>query len=254
MFYKTNTYHTGQKTLLPPRFSGSTLKWMALLTMLIDHIGAVFLEKGVLDAYNQQLPAAWSYDTSLFLFHADRVLRAIGRISFPIFCFLLVEGFVHTSNRRNYALRLFLFACLSEVPFDLCFNGSFLEFSYQNVLFTLLLGFLTLWLMDVARQKNPALLLLAAGVGILLGNVLSADYNWKGIVLILILYLFYSYPLEKTIAGCLSLLWEPVACLAFLPINMYNQKKGRSIKYFFYLFYPVHLLLLFLLRYAVFGI
>ena len=254
MFYKIRYPDTAKNTLLPPLLTGSALKWIALVTMLTDHIGAVFLENGVISAYNQQLSSAWDFEATAFLYQADRILRSVGRISFPIFCFLLVEGFVHTSNRKKYALRLFLFACVSELPFDLCFNGGLLEFSYQNVMFTLLIGFLTLWLMDIVRQKNPVLLLFAAGGGILLGKLFAADYNWKGIVLILILYLFYSYPLEKTIAGCLSLLWEPVACFAFLPINLYNQQKGRSMKYFFYLFYPAHLLLLFSLRYAVFGI
>ena len=165
---------------------------------------AVFLENGVISAYNQQLSSAWDFETTSFLYQADRILRSVGRISFPIFCFLLVEGFVHTSNRKKYALRLFLFACVSELPFDLCFNGGLLEFSYQNVMFTLLIGFLTLWLMDIVRQKNPVLLLFTAGGGILLGKLFAADYNWKGIVLILILYLFYSYPLENHLGSCLS--------------------------------------------------
>ena len=254
MLYKTSIPGIPKKTLLPPCLSGSALKWIALFTMLIDHIGAVFLENGAIAAYNQQLSSAFSYEATLALYHADHVLRFLGRISFPIFCFLLVEGFVHTSNRKKYALRLFLFACISEIPFDVCFRREILELSYQNVMFTLLIGFLTLWIMDMVRQKNPVLMLLAAGGGILAGAVFAADYNWKGLVLILILYLFYSYPLEKTIAGCLSLLWEPAACLAFLPINLYNQQKGKSMKYFFYLFYPLHLFLLFLVRYAVFGI
>lgn len=131
-------------TLLPPLLSGSTLKWIALLTMLIDHMGAVLLECGVVQAYNLNLPTAFSYETSLFFFQADRIIRQIGRISFPIFCFLLVEGFHYTSNRKKYALRLFLFALLSEIPFDLALQGTVLEFGYQNVMFTLLFGFLTL--------------------------------------------------------------------------------------------------------------
>lgn len=245
---------TGRKHLLPARLSGSDLKWIAIVTMLIDHIGAVILEKGVILSYNQQLSTALSYDTSVFFSHMDRMIRQIGRISFPIFCFLLVEGFFHTSNKAKYALRLSLFALLSEIPFDLCFNGAILEFSYQNVMVTLLLGFLTIWAMDTARQYHPALFLLPAAAGILAGYLCHADYNWKGIILILILYLLYNYPLERTITACISLLWEPAACFAFLPLNMYNHKKGQSIKYFFYLFYPVHLLLLFLIRYLIFGI
>lgn len=250
-----NTFATArQKSLFPPVFSGSTLKYLALFTMLIDHIGAVILEKGVIAAYNQQLPTALSYETSLFCSHVNHIIRQIGRISFPIFCFLLVEGFFHTSNKKKYALRLALFALLSEIPFDLGFSGCILEFSYQNVMFTLLLGFLTIWAMEKMREKHPRLFVLPAGAGLFLSYFLHTDYSWKGITLILILYLFYYYPLEKTIAGCISLLWEPMACFAFIPLNMYSHQKGQSMKYFFYLFYPVHLLLLFFIRYWIFGI
>ena len=225
--------------LLPPIFSGSTLKIIAIITMLIDHIGAVILENGYIQAYQLNLPQALSYENTLLIWKVDWVLRKTGRIAFP------------TSNRKKYALRLALFALLSEIPFDLCFNGSALEFSYQNVMVTLLIGFLTLMAMDEARKRMPALALVAAGAGLLLGYLLKTDYSYKGVILIIVLYLFQSYPLERTIAGCLSLLWEAPACLAFIPINMYNGQRGRKIKYFFYLFYPVHLMLLFLIRYAL---
>lgn len=246
--------NTPPKKTLPALLTGNALKWIAVITMFIDHIGAVILEKGVILAYNQHLSTALSYNTSLFLSHADRIIRQIGRISFPIFCFLLVEGFYHTSNRRRYALRLALFAVLSEIPFDLAFNKTVLEFSYQNVLFTMLFGFLSIWAMEKARAKYPALTLLPGAAGLLLGYCFHADYNWKGIALILIFYLLYHYPVEKIIAGCLSLLWEPMACFAFIPINLYNHKRGRGTKYFFYFFYPVHLLILSAIRYLIFGI
>ena len=251
-------YSTKKKrgnTLLPPRLSGSTLKWIALLTMLIDHIGAVLLECGVLQAYSLHLPTALSYEASYSVFQADLIIRQIGRISFPIFCFLLVEGFHHTSNRKKYALRLFFFALLSEIPFDLALQGTFLEFGYQNVLFTLLFGFLTLWAMEWAKETHPGLSFVFAGLGLLVGYFFHSDYDWKGILLILILHVFYYYPVEKTIIGCLSLLWEPTACLAFIPLNLYNHQKGKSgWKYFFYLFYPAHLLVLFFIRYGIFRI
>lgn len=242
------------KTKLPPILNSTNLKWIALVTMLIDHIGAVILEMGAISAYNQGLPSAFSYNTSVFLSKIDVFIRQIGRISFPIFCFLLVEGFYHTSNKRKYAFRLFLFACISEIPFDLCFRGRLLEFSYQNVMFTLLFGFLTIWAIEFLREKREKLCFIPAALGILTGMFFHVDYNWKGIVLILVLYFFYLYPVEKTIAGCLALYWEPTACLAFIPINLYNHEKGKGLKYFFYLFYPVHLLILFLIRFSIFHI
>lgn len=147
------------------------------------------------------LPQALSYENTLLIWKIDWVLRKIGRIAFPIFCFLLVEGFIHTSNRKKYALRLALFALLSEIPFDLCFRGKFLEFSYQNVMITLLVGFLAITAMDEARKRVPALALVAAAAGLLLGYLLKTDYSYRGVILIILLYLFQSYPLEKTIAA-----------------------------------------------------
>ena len=151
-------------------------------------------------------------------------------------------------------MRLFLFALISEIPFDLAFRYQILEFTYQNVFFTLLIGLLTIWAMEVLRQKSPVLALLPACVGLLAGNLMQTDYSWKGVLLILVLYLFYLYPAEKTIAGCLCLLWEPAACLAFVFLNLYNGKRGRSIKAFFYWFYPLHLLVLVMIRNILFSI
>ena len=243
-----------KKQLLPPAFSGYTLKWIAIVTMLIDHIGAVLFENGFIKVYNQQLPGAFSYSVTHAVWYADIWMRKIGRIAFPIFCFLLVEGFFHTSNRKKYALSLGIFALVSEIPFDLAFRSSILEFTYQNVMVTLLIGFLTIWAMEVLRQKNPAWMVVAAGIGVLAGYLVKSDYSWKGIILILVFYFFYYEPVEKTIAGCLALLWEAPACLAFVPINLYNHKRGRSLKYFFYWFYPAHILILVGIRYFFFQI
>ena len=93
-------------------------------------------------------------------------------------------------------------------------------------------------------EKNPYIQLGAVAAGMGLAWLLKTDYSYHGILLIAILYFFRFYPLLQTIAGCLSLLWEAPACLAFLPINLYNGKRGLSLKYLFYLFYPIHLLAL----------
>ena len=121
-------------------------------------------------------------------------------------------------------------------------------------MFTLLFGFLTMWAIEILKEKKEMLGIIPAVLGVLIGALFQADYDWEGIVLILVLYFFYLYPVEKTIAGCLALCWEPTACLAFIPINLYNHQKGNGPKYFFYFFYPVHLLLLFFIRFAVFRI
>lgn len=221
--------------------SGSSLKLIAIFAMAIDHFAASIIYYGIL------LPAApISPDSSAWIWYQlYQAMRFIGRIAFPIFCFLLVEGFLHTSNRTRYAIRLFLFCLISEIPFDLALFHKFFDPEHQNVFFTLLIGFLVIWLMEKAEHTDYAvpLELTVFIAGGLCAWLLKTDYDYKGILLITILYLFRFSPVLRTVAGCISLLWEPPACLAFFPIAMYNGKRGLSIKYFFYLFYPVHLLI-----------
>lgn len=115
--------------------SGYWLKVIAVISMLIDHTSAVILE---------QIPGL---ENPAFL------MRIIGRLAFPIYCFLLVEGFYHTRSRAKYAGRLFLFALISEVPFDLAFSRRMWDFSSNNVFFTLLFGLLVIWGVEGIKQK-----------------------------------------------------------------------------------------------------
>ena len=118
--------------------SGSTLKMIAIVTMFIDHIGAVIVERMLLTGNT----GVYTYEQIYIL---DRVLRSIGRLGFPLFCFLLVEGFQHTKHVGKYACRLLVFALISEIPFNLAFSGSVFFSTYQNVFFTLLIGLITMW-------------------------------------------------------------------------------------------------------------
>lgn len=240
-------------------FSTDMLKLVAMITMFIDHIGAGILEYLI-----------WSSDLSLdvksTLLDIDQVLRLIGRISFPIFCYLLVQGFLHTRNRLKYAGNLLLFALLSEFPFDFMLSSQ-LDFSSLNVLFTLLIGLLTLWGIEKAKS-NIFLIMLITAAGMTLAALLSTDYSWTGILLIVSLYLFK----ENSLLQCsISLalffaasvvrnigLYESIVqaifsqflskytlVLSFWIIYRCNGKRYiKRGKYFFYLFYPVHLLLL----------
>ena len=123
-----------------PSLSGTALKRIACLSMLIDHIGAALLENGL---FRQN--AVWQGGVRL-----DFVMRMAGRLAFPIYCFLLVEGFVHTHDFRKYALRMLGFALLSEFPFDWAFFSG-VWWGHQNVYFTLLLGLLAMKALDTFR-------------------------------------------------------------------------------------------------------
>ncbi len=242
--------------------SGSTLKIIAVVTMFIDHIGAAVLGRllmvnglGALNQSDTEAVVQWVNNHSN-IFYAYQTMRSIGRLAFPIFCYLLVEGFEHTKDRKKYALRLGLFALISEIPFDLAFKSQVLEFSYQNVFFTLFIGLVTMMIYRFFEEKTEwslylrmpiYLVVVAAGMG--LAQVMKTDYSAIGVLCIMVLYICRKNRIMQLAAGCISFFWESAAVLAFVPIAFYNGKRGLKLKYFFYAFYPVHLLLLFAVCY-----
>ena len=223
--------------------SGSGLKVLAMGTMLIDHLAAFY----------------WWYDPQFFqpLFSIGHrhitlyfILRMVGRLAFPIFCFLIVEGFLHTHDRRKYGRNLLLFAFISEMPWNLVHTGTW-QYNGQNVMFTLCLGFLGLCAMeyfrnDIRRMGFTLIGLLAVAV------LLRADYGCVGYGFILLLYSLRHNRLLQAVIGSCALSGQWIAGLAFVPINMYNGHRGfiqgPVAKYAFYLFYPVHLFLIYLLQ------
>ncbi len=211
------------------------LKWIAIITMMIDHVAAVLL---------QQSSPAWV------------AMRVIGRLAFPIFVFLLVEGFFQTKNVKKYLIRLGVFALLSEVPFDLAFYGTVIEFTHQNIFFTLFLGLACILLMSLIEKKygknsisSNVMNGIITLVFCIIAYLLRTDYSYAGILLISAFYLFKGNKVLQTftlffvsafILGYINVF----ATLAIIPIAFYNGEKGRSMKYFFYIFYPAHLLIL----------
>ena len=243
--------------------SASTLKMIALLSMLIDHVGAGILSRYLIQVGYREIiscsdPAryqAWMLEFGA-LYRTYRVLRGIGRMAFPIYSYFLVEGMKYTRNVSRYLCRLLLFAVISEVPFDLLFYNTPLEFSGQNVYFTLAIGLMVMiGIREVGlriRQSavsvcTQALILLA---GCALAELLRTDYSYYGVLSITLMYFFSaSKPLEL-LSGALSFCWGtefPVAPLTFGLLGIYKKKRGIGLKYFFYAFYPAHLLLLYLL-------
>ncbi len=228
--------------------TGSALKWIAIVTMFIDHIGACLLEVFVMNAHGTSpLAGRLTGEQIMAWYDIDIYLRLIGRIAFPIFCFLLVEGAAHTRNMGKYLLRLSLFALLAEVPFDLAFHNMPFFAGSQNVYLTLVLGLLAVWILKGWRQeiwRLPAGLLLPAFAA----QLLQTDYGAVGVLVIALMYLLRELPWLRAVVCVIvlvtfnSLEW-PTA-FSFLLIALYNGERGRQAKYFFYGFYPVHLVML----------
>lgn len=242
--------------------SGSTLKIIAVMTMFIDHIGAVIFER-ILTAngfYRINMNDVQGFsdfmDKNETVFILDSVFRLIGRLGFPIFCFLLIEGFLHTRNVWKYAFRLFLFSLVSEVPFDLAFRSSVFDMGYQNVFFTLLIGLLAITFIRMAEEKLPVNKVLQylisipiAVVFMLAAGFFRCDYGSMGVLTIVIMYFFHKNRIWEMAGGCAVLTCmsfsEITAFFALIPVYLYNGTRGLRLKYVFYAFYPVHLLILY---------
>jgi hypothetical protein len=212
--------------------SAAVLKWIAVVTMIIDHFAVAVY------------PQFASYEYSVYY-----IMRKIGRLAFPIYCFLLVEGFFHTKNVKKYFRNCFLFAILSEIPFNMAIFGQVFYSRGQNVYFTLCIGLATLIILD-RRKRYPKskymllqifIIVLAASIG----QILDVDYHWKGVLFIVMFY--YVRNMQewiRNLVGICAFAYEGTAPLAFLPIHFYNGTRGRQI----YAIYPIHLLILGLIR------
>jgi len=215
--------------------SSFVLKIIAIITMFIDHVGyAIF---GKFSFFNY-----------------------IGRIAFPIFAFQISEGYSHTIDLKKYFLRLFIFAIISQVPFMLF--GKIISNDFTlNIFFTLLLGLISIYIYDKSKYK-----LLGIISAILIGFLAEfahCDYGFYGVAIIFLFYVFKSDVIKSSIAFMLSTTIKyliPIFKYGFyhvylylfictlLPIvfiSLYNGKKGKDTKYLLYLFYPIHLLLIY---------
>ncbi len=237
-------------------FGGLTsnmLRIIAVLLMLSDHIWATYMSFGNWMTY-------------------------IGRMAFPIFAFQIAEGFVHTSNFKKYALRLLGFALLTEIPFNLFYSSRWFNPYHQNVLFTLLLGLLAIRVLNNLKNnfkgKNIALSLLWLAlicIGATLGFV---DYGFLGMLTVVMFYILRDFPfawLAQLVAMVLinvvffeglvvpvellgktfEIPTQGFAVFSLIPIWLYGGRKGKSSKvmqYGFYAFYPVHMLILYLIK------
>ena len=220
--------------------SGSHLKLIAVIAMLIDHTAVIFARSVI--GLHQPL-----FGTSLTIYW---VMRKIGRLAFPLFCFLLAEGFAHTKNRVKYGLNLLIFAVISEIPYNLMRSGNILDPNHQNVYVTLLMGFLLLCLWDSSWRNWLKTVIMVVAVFAI--SYVHADYGRNGVLLILLLYILREQKLLRGVLALPLLSGGYAAWCAFVPIGLYNGQRGfisgKVMKYAFYAFYPVHILLLYAIK------
>lgn len=238
--------------MLKERLNGNQLKLIAVLSMILDHVGYLLVGLGIIGGLPKGSP---QLDTWIAVYNG---LRAIGRMAFPIFCFLLTEGFAHTGDRKRYAFRLGLFALISEVPFDLMLLQSPVDWRAQNVFVTLFLGLLMMMALEelerrLDAQAAPVAQLLVIAGFCVLAWAAKSDYSYWGIMLIALFYWFRQERTRQLLFGYLWLQFVETGlaskiglAVGFLTIFLYNGRRGRrKIQAFFYWFYPVHLLILY---------
>lgn len=231
--------------------TAAVLHIIAMTLMLMDHLWATLLP-------------------------AREWLTCAGRVAFPIFAFMAVEGYFHTRSFKKYILRMLLFAVLSEIPFDLMYGGTWFYPVHQNVLWTFLLGLLGVWLMEQVRKKGKTWMYLLVCVlvvpaGLVLGTLCMVDYYGVGVLTVFVFYFLHGrkwwyflgqlaalYWLNVELLGGLmypvqlfgmefELCQQGLALLALIPIWLYRGRQGyhsRPFQYLCYAFYPVHMLLL----------
>lgn len=231
--------------------SAAALHLIAMALMLMDHLWAA-------------------------VFPMQDWLTCAGRLAFPIFAFMAVEGYFHTHSFKRYALRMLLFAVLSEVPFDLLYGGTVFYPVHQNVIWTLLLGLLGIRVMEAVRAKGKLWLYLPvcgviAAIGYALGIVGMVDYYGAGVLTVFAFYFFRGRKWWYLLGQAAALYWinvvllgglmypvtlfgvetevcqQGLALLALIPIWLYRGRQGyhsRTFQYACYAFYPAHLLLL----------
>lgn len=223
--------------------SGAQLKLIAIISMLIDHINKALIYPNLTSNYGS-------------LTTLSNIFDKIGRIAFPLFCFLLVEGFFKTRNRKKYLLNLLIFGVISEVPFDMFTTASFFNMNWNNVMFSLALVLVTIWIIDTLKVKmekyTKALWYLVSflivGVMCAVSMFLALDYEHHAILIGYFFYLFYGRTAVALPFCYASMYTEPWSLMGFGLTLTYNGKRGKQSKMLSYWFYPVHLLILGALR------
>ena len=219
---------------------GTMLKIIAMISMIFDHVGDMFFTD-----------LLWP--------------RMIGRLAMPLFSFCIAEGYSHTRDKNKYLSRMFIFALVSEVPFDLAFTGK-VDLAHQNIMLTYFISILSLVLFDLIRGKRSeetgkyrvgrTILGIIEVIGMAgVALLVAADYTVFAVISV---FLFYVLKDTKSVirdasgVGFLAVTrtmgFYCTTGLSIIPLLLYNGKKGRGLKWLFYVFYPGHLLVLYLIK------
>lgn len=232
-------------------FSSFGLKRIAVASMVIDHIGS-FLLRALMAPYrvegmlvvNQDSPAALRQ-----LMLGREICDILGAIAFPIFCFLVAEGFLHTRDRLRYGRQMLWFALLSEIPYNLAHYQTGFSLRLQNVMFTLACAILTMLLISKAEERwaeqkamRWGMTVAAVAAGMVMAFLIRGEYVFLGPLAAALVYLLRNRG-RLRIAGLAPLLIvSPWTVLAVPFLLCYNGQRGKGSKWFFYLFYPAHFL------------
>ena len=251
--------------------SGNSLKIIAVLAMVIDHTCKIVFQWLLSNYWGVMVDngeMSWEQFAQIDNFIRFD-LQSIGTIAFPLFCFLLAEGFQHTKSRKRYIRLMFVFALISEIPFDIGFFSSYSKmegtfpfyFKYQNVFFTLFLGLLALVCLErfsckseerADKVKAIVLQIISVAAIATVAELIRCDYGMEGILYIACFYICRKNRIYQVLLFLLAYMVatgnQPPMCtlLACLIILLYNGKRGKmKLKYFFYAFYPIHISLLY---------
>lgn len=221
--------------------SGGQLKAIAMLSMLIDHTNKALI---------------YPYLNGGFLLILSDIFDIMGRIAFPLFCFMLIEGFFNTRSRKKYLLNLLIFGVISEIPFDMFTTATLFNKDWNNIMFTLALVLAFIWCIDSLKPRlckfawfTLSALIVAAAC--LFAMLTGLDYEYHAILIGYFFYLFHRRPVIAIPFGFASMYKEPWCLLGFGLTLTYNGKRGRQSKMLNYWFYPVHMLILGILRFIL---
>ena len=219
--------------------SGATLKYIAFASMFLDHFNKAVI---------------YNYLTGGGILNSiSDILDILGRIAFPIFAFLISEGYFKTHNKKKYLMNLIIFAFISEVPYDMFQSRVFFNLNANNILFTFSIALATIWIIDTIKEKISLNIWIITSFVILilsciLSMVLSTDYEYYGILVIYMFYIFRNNKYVSIVFNLPYLIEAPWSILGFGLNLLYNGKRGKQNKYLNYMFYPLHLLLLGIIR------